>query len=124
MSLAKRNYKNCEHEALAVIFALRKLRVYLLLWKPFVLITDQTFPYTVKKKMYTVDWKRAWVFLSECEFTFRYKTGANNKAADFFSRFGCSEYLLAGNDKKDDSSFFWWKRGFGVTIRYHSAVSY
>ena len=51
MTSAERKYSACEHEALAVIFALKKFRVYLLSTQRFVLITDhQALQYAFKKK--------------------------------------------------------------------------
>ena len=51
MSVAERKYSACEREALAVVFALRKFRVYLLSDVPFVVVTDHhALNYAFKKK--------------------------------------------------------------------------
>lgn len=41
MSRAERHYTACKRDALAVIFALRKFRLYLLSTEQFTLMTDQ-----------------------------------------------------------------------------------
>ena len=51
MTSAERNYSACEREALALLFALKRFRVYLLTTQRFTLITDhQALPYAFKKK--------------------------------------------------------------------------
>ncbi len=51
LNAAERNYAVCERVAAAVIFALKKFRVYLLADKPFQLVTDhQALQYAFKKK--------------------------------------------------------------------------
>ena len=84
---AERNYAVCEHEASAVIFALKKFRVYLLGGKPFRLITDhQALQYAFKKKDVHGRLARWLDLLAEYEFEVEYLRGSENGAADYLSR--------------------------------------
>ena len=87
MTSAERKYSACEREALAVIFALKTFRVYLLSTQRFTLITDhQALQYAVKKKDIHGRLKRWIDFLAEYEFEIKYRPGGKNGAADFLFR--------------------------------------
>ena len=87
MSAAERKYSACEREALAVVFALRKFRVYLLSDVPFVVVTEHhALSYAFKKKDIHGRLARWMDFLAEYEFTVQYRPGTENTAADFLSR--------------------------------------
>lgn len=87
MTSTEKNYSACEREALAVIFALKKFRVYLLSTQKFTLITDhQALQYAFKKKYIHGRLARWLDFLAEYEFEIRYRAGGKNGAADFLSR--------------------------------------
>lgn len=97
MNAAEKNYSACEREALAVIFALRKFRIYLLSTEPFKLITDH--------KALRDDFKKnihgrlaPWMdFLVEYEFEVVYRAGEKNKVANFLSRHSLDS--LGGGDE-------------------------
>ena len=87
MNAAERNYSACEREALAVIFALKKFRVYLLSDETFTLITDhQALRYAFKKKDVHGRLARWLDLLAEYRFNIEYRPGKENGAADFLSR--------------------------------------
>ena len=87
MSAAKRKYSACERDALAVVFAPRKFRVYLLSDVPFVVVTDHhELSYAFKKKDIHGRLARWIDFLAEYEFTVQYRPGTEKTAADFLSR--------------------------------------
>ena len=87
MTAAERNYSACEREALAVIFALKKFRVYLLSSIPFTLITDhQALRYAFQKKDVHGRLARWMDFLAEYQFEVVYRAGHSNGAADYLSR--------------------------------------
>ena len=86
MTSAERNYSACEREALALIFALKKFRVYLLSTQRFTLITDhQALQYAFKKKDIHGRLARWMEFLAEYEFEVKYRPGGKNSATDFLS---------------------------------------
>lgn len=92
---AERNYSACEREALAVIFALRKFRIYLLSSQPFELITDhQALRYAFMKKDVHGRLARWLDFLAEYDFHVVYRPGTANGAADFLSRQALEEPAL------------------------------
>lgn len=87
MNSAERNYSACEREALAVIFALKKFRMYLLSTEPFKLITDhQALREAFRKEDIHGRLARWLDFLAEYEVEIAYRPGDRNKAADFLSR--------------------------------------
>ena len=104
MSAAERKYSACEREALAVVFALRKFRVYLLSDVPFVVVTDHhALSYAFKKKDIHGRLARWMDFLAEYEFTVQYRPGTENTAADFLSRQtdGARAKVLSDMDEGD-----------------------
>ena len=87
MNKSERKYSACEREALAVIFALNKFRVYLLSSTPLKLGTDhQALSYAFCKK--DIHGRLAhWLdFLAEYDFTVEYHRGSANSAAGYLSR--------------------------------------
>ena len=87
MSAHERNYSVCEKEALAVIFALKKFRIYLLSNKKFKLLTDhQALKYAFKKKDVHGRLARWLDFLAEYNFDIEYRPGEENGPADYLSR--------------------------------------
>ncbi|CDF33201.1 unnamed protein product [Chondrus crispus] len=87
MNTSERKYSACEREALAVIFALKKFRVYVLSSTPFKLITDhQALSYAFRKKDIHGRLARWLDFLAEYDFTVEYRRGSANSAADYLSR--------------------------------------
>ena len=87
MTDAERNYSTSEREALAVIFALKKFRVYLLSSIPFKIVTDhQALRYSFQKKDIHGRLARWLDFLAEYDFLIEYRPGKNNGSADFLSR--------------------------------------
>lgn len=84
---AEKNYTVSEKEALAVIFALKKFRVYLLSDKEFTLFTDhQALKYAFTKPDVHGRFARWLDFLAEYNFKIEYKPGEENGPADFLSR--------------------------------------
>ena len=87
MNTSERDYSACEHEALAVIFALKTFRVYLLSSTPLKLITDhQALSYAFRKKDIHGRLARRLDFLAEYNFTVEYRRGSANSAADYLFR--------------------------------------
>lgn len=87
LNSAERNYFACEREALVVIFAIRKFRVYLLSDIPFDLVTDhQSLRYAFEKKDVHSRLARWLDFLAEYDYNMKYKPGSTNSAADFLPR--------------------------------------
>ena len=87
MNTSEREYSACEREALAVIFALKRFRVYLLSSTPLKLITDhQALSYAFRKKDIHGRLARWLDFLAEYNFTVEYRRGSENSAADYLSR--------------------------------------
>lgn len=98
MTKSERNYHACERESLAVIFALRHFRVYLLSTEPFTLISDhQSLKDTFKKKDIHGRLARWLDFLAEYEFEIQYRPGKDNIPPDFLSR------LESGPAPEDDA---------------------
>lgn len=84
---AEKNYSAFEREALAVIFALRQLRVYLLCSKPCKLITvHQILSCAFRKKGIHGRLTRWLDFLSKHDFNVKYWRRAAIGAADYFLR--------------------------------------
>ena len=87
LSQAEREYSACEREAIAVIFALKKFRVYLLSSDSFTLVMDhQALQYAFKKKDIHGRLARWLDFLAEYDFKVTYRPGVRNGATDFLSR--------------------------------------
>lgn len=92
----------CEREALALIFALKKFLVYLLLLQPFQITTDhQALQYTIKKKDVHGRLARWLVFLCQYDFTIGYKPGADNQDGDFQSTFSSCEHAVDNADQDE-----------------------
>lgn len=86
MKKTERDYSACEREALAVIFAVKKFRVYLLSTQRFMLITDrQSLQYGFKKKEMHGRLARWMDFLAEYDFEVKYRAGGKYGATDFLS---------------------------------------
>lgn len=84
---AERNYSACENEALAVVFALRKFRVYLLSSEPFVMLKDQQAPRAAFAGKDIHGRLARWLdFFAEYDFEIRCRNGKKNQAADFLSQ--------------------------------------
>lgn len=102
MTRAERGYSACEKEALAVIFALRKFRVYLLSSDPFTVYSDQQ---ALKAAFSRIDIHgrlARWLdFLAEYDFEVRFWKGSSNPAADFLSRISHGEQGIEGMDEGD-----------------------
>ena len=76
LNTAEKNYSACEREALAVIYALRKFRVYLLSERPFELYTEhQGLRYAFSKKSIHRRLARWLDFLTENKFAVKYNPG-------------------------------------------------
>ncbi len=87
MNQAEQNYSACEKEALAVIFALKKFRVYLLSQDKFTLITDhQALKHAFQKPDIHHRLARWMDFIAEYNFEILYRAGNLNRTADFLSR--------------------------------------
>lgn len=87
MATSERNYLAFRSESLAVIFALRKFRVYILSAIPFNLITDHQALFYAFKNNYVHGILCGWLdFLPKYEFEILYRPGAQNKSTDFLSR--------------------------------------
>ena len=87
MNTSERNYSACAREALAVIFALKKFRVYLLSSVPFKLVTGhQALSHAFRKKDIHGRLARWLYFLAEYDFTVEYRRGSANSAAHYLSR--------------------------------------
>lgn len=86
MNSAEKRYSTYEREALAVVFALKKFRVYLL-GTPFILYTDhQALRAAFNSRDPHGRLSRWLAFLAEYDFEIRYHPGRDNVVADFFSR--------------------------------------
>ena len=104
MNDAEKKYSACEREALAVILALKKFRVYLLSTQKFILVTDhQALQYAFRKKDIHGRLARWMDFLAEYEFKVQYRPGNKNKAADALSRLCIGENQRG--DTEDDGDF-------------------
>ncbi len=87
MNTTERNYDVCEREALAVIFALKKFRVYLLGSEKFTVISDhQALLYAFQKKDVHGRLARWMDFLAEYNFNIQYRKESLHSAADYLSR--------------------------------------
>ena len=94
MNQAERKYSVCEKEALAVVFALKKFRVYLLSQDEFTLLTDhQALRSAFKKKDVHHRLARWLDLLAEYHFTIQYRPGKANGPADYLSRQQLMEYV-------------------------------
>lgn len=92
LNSAEKNFSSCKREALPVIFALKKFRVYILSSEPFEQVTDhQALQYAFRKK--DVHGRLArWIdFLEDYELKIMYKSGADNRAEDFLPRHALAE---------------------------------
>ena len=84
---AERSYSACEREALAVVVAPKKFRVYMPSSKPVSLITDYQEPqYALEKKDVYGRQARLLDFLAEYEFKIEYRPGQQNGAVYYLSR--------------------------------------
>ena len=102
MTSAERKYSACERGALAVIFALKKFRVYLLSTQRLTLITDhQALQYGFNKKY--IHGRLAKIdFLAEYEFGIKYRPGGKKGTADFLSRLKAEdEDGIDSHDERD-----------------------
>ena len=100
MTDAEKKYSTCEREALAVIFALKKFRVYLLSSIPFTIITDhQALRYTFQKNDVHGRLARWLDFLAEYDFKVEYRAGKQNASADFLSRIDTGATVEEGYDE-------------------------
>lgn len=100
MTSSERQYSACEREALAVIFALRKFRLYLLSSNPFTLLTDQKALRSAFAKKDVHGRLARWLdFIAEYDFEIEYRNGSSNKAADFLSRIQHGEEVVGGFDE-------------------------
>lgn len=87
MNAAEKKYSACEREALVVVFALKKFRIYLRSSKSFVVITDQQALRGAFARRDIHGRLARWLdFLADYEFEIRYRSEISNKAADFLSR--------------------------------------
>ena len=99
LNSAEKNYSACGREAVAVIFALRKFRVFLLSSHRFDLVTDhQALRHAFAKKDIHGRLARWMDFLAEYDYNVVYKAGVENKAADFLSRHAWHEPALESGD--------------------------
>ena len=106
MTDAEKKYSTCEREALAVIFALKKFRVYLLSSTPFTVITDhQALRHTFQKKDIHGRLARWLDFLAEYDFKIEYRSGKKNGAADYLSRIDTGVTVSDGYDEGDIACF-------------------
>ena len=95
LSATEEKYSTVEREALAVIFALKKFRPYLLTSR-FTLFTDhQALKYTFNKRDPHGRIARWFSFLAEFQFDIMYKPGQENVPADFLSRNVSASDLVA-----------------------------
>ena len=93
----EKNYSTCELECLAVVYALKKLRHYLL-GKKFILITDHQALIGLMNKSELKGKFARWVIeLSEFVFDIRYRAGKANKVADALSRYPKSDNIKECN---------------------------
>ena len=99
LNSAERNYSACEREAVGVIFALRKFRLFLLSEHRFDLVTDhQALRYAFAKKDVHGRLARWMNFLAEYNYRVVYKPGKENCAADFLSRHAHSDPAIDTGD--------------------------
>lgn len=79
-------YPTCEKETLAVTFALKKFRAYLLSSIPFTIIIDhQTLRYNFQKKVVNGRLARWLDILAEYDFEIEYRPGKQKAPADYLS---------------------------------------
>lgn len=89
MMETERRYHACKREAVAVIFALKKYRVYLLSSFPFTFITDHdSLRYAFSKRDIHGRPARWMDFLAEYDFKVIHRKGKANVVPDFLSRMG------------------------------------
>lgn len=87
MNSAEENASACRLESPAVIYALRKFRVYLLSTKPCRSVTDyQALYYALKNKDINGRMARLIEFIAEYEYEVQYRPSANSEAAYYLSR--------------------------------------
>lgn len=102
MSTSDRKYFPGMREALAVIFALRKFRLYLLSSKRFVVYSDQQALKDAFARKDIHGRLASWLdFIAEYDFELRYRKGSSNKAADFLSRSSCFTQPPVDEDEGD-----------------------
>ena len=99
LNSAEKNYSACEREAVAVIFALRKFRIFLLSGHRFDLVTDhKALRYGLEKKDVHGKIARWLDFIAEYDFKMIFRRGTENKAADYLSRYALSEPSIGIGD--------------------------
>lgn len=87
MTETEKRYSTSEREGFAVVFALKKFRVYLLSDIPFTVLTDhQALQYAFRKKDIHGRLARWMDFMAEYDVEVKYRSGATNGAADYLSR--------------------------------------
>lgn len=87
MTAAERGYSACEQESLAVVFALRKFRLYLLSSIPFELITDHdALRFAFTKRDIHGRLARWLDFLAEYDYVTKHRKGRLHVVPDFLSR--------------------------------------
>lgn len=87
MNSVEKKYYACESEAVGVILALNKFRVYLMSSKPFVVVTEHmALKYAFQKKYIHGRLARWLDFLAESKFEVSYRPGKQNATAYFLSR--------------------------------------
>lgn len=102
MTISEKKYATCEREALAVIFTLKKFRVYLLSSIPFTIVTDhQALGHAFQKKDVHGRLARWLDFLAEYDFKVEYRPGKLNAPADYLSRLNSTASVMEGYDEGD-----------------------
>ena len=106
LNQAERNYSTTEREALAMIFAVKKFRHYLLA-NPFLFYVDhQALLYLVNKTSPTGRIARWIVTLLEFDFRVVIRKGTDHVLADHFSRLNNGEAPIGIDDDTPDAALF------------------
>ena len=106
LSAAERNYTTTERECLAMIFALKKFRHYLLMNKVVFFVDHMAIRYLVNKPELSGRLARWVLLLSEFDYTVHYKPGRMHRQADHLSRLSMEQSPDNINDEFPDASLF------------------
>ena len=107
LNKVERNYSTTEREALGMVFALQKYRLYLLS-NPFIFYTDyQALKYLVNKPLHHGRIYRWLLLFQEFKFEVIVLPGKLNVGPDHLSRIDTGEELIGVDDDLHDAHLFW-----------------
>src|SRR5271156_6467063 len=106
LNSAEKNYTTIEREGLAMIYAVKKFRHYLLANKFIFFVDHQALLYLVNKPCATGRIIRWFVILLEFDFKVAVKKGIKHRRADHLSRITSGEAPTGVDDELPDATLF------------------